>query len=222
MRRPLTGLVVAYAIGIWLGSLAEVSWPKLLGCAAVWLLVFLVLGRRRYSVIPLLAAIVCAGMFAYQFSTTSRLTIAIDRLVERRDQNVALRGVIVSDPGYREAEGADAEPTGDRHSFKLDLESVNGTPATGRILVFISATRPRSPLRYGDRISCTAQLRVPAPARNPGTFDWQRWLALQNIQFTATFRKIDLCAVLEAGQGNPTVALSLRLREHFERALRAG
>jgi hypothetical protein len=78
----------------------------------VLLLISLGLLRNRYSVVPLLLEVVCAGMFAYRFSTANRSPIDIANLVEHRDQNISLRGVIVSDPGYREAEGADADPTG--------------------------------------------------------------------------------------------------------------
>jgi competence protein ComEC len=222
MKRPLTGLVVTYAAGIWLGSLVNVSWPVVVAA----LVIFLCVCRSRYSLIALLAAILCAGMFAYRYSTTSRTPNHVANLVERRDQNIALRGTIVSDPGYRDAEGADAEPTGDRHSFKLDLEAINNrgewVAAAGRVLVFVSLTREQKPLRYGDQIECTAILRVPPPARNPGTFDWARWLTLQNIPFTATIRKSDTCRVLGVEAGNPWIALSLRLRERFERALRVG
>lgn len=226
MKRPLTGLVVAYAAGIGLGSIINLPWLAL-GCAAgVSLLAFLCLHRTRYSLHALMIAVLFAGMFAYRFSTTSRSPNDIVSLVDRRDQNIALRGVIVSDPGYRDAEGADVEPTGDRHSFRLELEALNSTgdwiPATGPVLVFISVTREQQPLHYGDRIECTAILRVPPPARNPGTFDWQRWLARQHISFTATIRKTDTCAVLATGCGNRLVALSLRLRERFEKALRVG
>jgi competence protein ComEC len=222
MKRPLTGLVVLYAVGIWLGSIVNLTWPMLGAMAGVLLVVSLCLQRSRYSLAPLLLAVVCAGMFAYRFSTANRSPMDIANLADHRDQNVSLRGVIVSDPGYREAEGADAEPTGDRHSFRLDVEAVNGAPATGRVLVFISSTREQSPLHYGDRIDCTAILRVPPPSRNPGTFDWQRWLARQRIQFTATVRKTDTCTVLAVGQANPVMALSQRVRERFEKALQAG
>ncbi len=226
MKRPLTGLVVAYASGIWLGSWIELTWPVLLSGVIVALAVYFCLCRSRYSLAALLLAVPCAGMFAYRFSMTERSPIHISRLVERRDQNVGLRGVIVSDPGYRQAEEADAEPTGDRHSFTLRLEAIHTRgewlPATGRVLVFISATRPPQPLHYGDRIECSAILRVPPPSRNPGTFDWRRWLELRHIAFTATIRKSDICTVLARDEGNPLIAASLRWRERFERALRAG
>lgn len=220
MKRPLTGLVVVYAAGIWIGSL--VNWPVSVLCllVAAFLAGFLVF--RRYSLALLFLTVFATGALAYRFSTTSLSPNHIARLLERRDQNAGLRGVIVSDPGYREGEGAGTYPANERHSFKLELNTLNARPAVGRVLVFVSANREQTPLHYGDEIECSAILRVPAPARNPGTFDWERWLARQNIPFTATIRKTDSCVVLASDRGNRLVALSLRLRETFERALRAG
>ncbi len=226
MKRPLTGLVVVYASGIWLGSVVHWPLPALGWIVGICLVAFFALCRTRYSLAALLVAGLASGMLAYRWSTTNLSPNHVAHLLDRRDQNIALRGIIVSDPGYRQAEGADAEPTGDRHSFKLELEALNThglwRVASGRVLVFISVTREQEPLHYGDRIECTAILRVPQPARNPGTFDWSRWLARQHISFTTTIRKTDSCAVLATGCGNRLVALSLRLRERFEKALRVG
>ena len=226
MKRPLTGLTAVFGAGIWLGSVAHWTVPVCCLMVAIGLVGFFILRRSRYDLAALLLAVCATGILEYRVATTNSSPHHITRLLQNRDQSIGLRGVIVSDPGYREGNGADAEPDSERHSFKLELESVNPlgqwTNAEGRVLVFVSATRPQQPLHYGDEIECTAILRVPTPAHNPGTFDWQRWLAGQNIQFTATIRKTDSCAILAAGRAHRLIALSLRLREYFERALRVG
>lgn len=209
MKRPLTGLVVAYASGILVGSWC--GWPLVWLCTGAVALVGAFFLFRRSALLWL--ALICAGMWAYRFSTTNSEPNHITRLLSYRDQNVSLHGVIDDDPGYR-----DAEEGGQRHSFKLRLTG----PTCGTVLMFVSEAREQMPLRYGDEIECTALLRVPPPASNPGTFDWRQWLARQNIQFTATIRKMDDCRILASNRGNPVIALSLRLREEFERALRVG
>ena len=222
MKRPLTGLVLVYASGIWMGSILQWPFTLLWGGVAGLLVTFFVLHRTRLA-FPLLLALVCAaGILAYRLHITNVSPNHISRLLARRDQNVALRGTIVSDPGYR----AGAKDTDERHSFKLRLDAIESDgqshAAEGRVLVFVSETREQEPLHYGDIIECSAILRVPPPARNPGAFDWRAWLARQNIQFTATVRKTDACRILARGRGNRVIALSQHLREHFERALRLG
>lgn len=225
MKRPLTGLVVAYASGIWVSSLTD--WPAgvLLIVATGLFAAFLVLYRMRYSLVALLAFVFTAGAFGYRHATTVHSQNDIARLLEQRDQNVAMRGLIVSDTGYR-ADDTAATGEVDRISFRLRLRDIKHAgewiPASGTVYVFVSEKRPEQALRYGDVIECSAILRVPPPARNPGTFDWRAWLARQNIHFTATIRKTDLCSIVEVERGNPVIALSLRLREQFEQALRMG
>jgi competence protein ComEC len=145
-------------------------------------------------------------------------------LVEQRDQNVALRGVIVSDTGYREepVNASEAE----RLRFELELKALQRDgqwhPATGRVLVFVSESRKAEPLRYGDVVTFSAILRVPQPLRNPGSFDWRAWLERRGIHFTATIRQIDSVEIEAHDRANPVIGLSLDLRERLERALRLG
>lgn len=225
MKRPLTGLVVVFASGIWVGSL--VNWPvSVLWCITVGLLAgFLLLCRTRLSLAALLAFVFAAGLLAYRQATNISSPNHITRLLESRDQNVVLRGLIVSDTGYRESE-TERPAAGERMRFEVKVLAISQAgqwhAADGKLLVFVSETREPEPLRYGDVIECSAILRVPPPARNPGTFDWRAWLARRGIQFTATIRKTDLCVVTGHGQGNALTALSLGLRERFERALRLG
>ena len=209
MKRPAVGLAIVFAAGIWLG--AQVNWSP------VWLaggaLLFLLAWRIRPATLTIFFAVACAGMFHYRQAVTNFAPNAISNLLEHRDQNAALRGVIVSAPDFRD----------DRCSFKLELSALRRGAdwelATGRVFVFSS--EPVA-LRYGDEIECVAILRVPSPARNPGTFDMRQWLTQQNIPFTATILKGDRCEVLARNRGRPVTALALRLRERMFQALRLG
>ena len=209
MKRPAVGLAIVFAAGIWLG--AQVNWSP------VWLaggtLLFLLAWRIRPVALTILLAVACAGMFHYRQAVTNSAPDQISNLLEHREQNVALRGVIVSAPDWRD----------DRCSFKLELEALQRAddwePATGRIFIYSQQTVP---FRYGDEIECSAVLRVSLPAMHPGAFNWRQWLAQQNIQFTGAIRKSDNCRVLASGHGQLLMALSLRLRERMERALRLG
>ena len=209
MKRPAVGLAIVFAAGIWLG--AQVNWPPawLAGGTVLLLLAW----RVRPVALTIFLAVACAGMLSYRQAIANSAPDHISNLLERRDQNAALRGVIVSAPDFRN----------DRCSFKLELAALNRGAdwerATGRVFVF---SHQPAGLRYGDEIECAAVLRVPASARNPGTFDLRQWLTQQNIPFTATILKSDRSAVLASNRGRPVTALALRLRERMETALRLG
>jgi competence protein ComEC len=206
MKRPLTGLAVVYATGIWAG--AQVDWP------VGWLLVFAALVLAGFFVFQraslVWAAVGVAGMVGLRMSQTVPADDLARRL-ERRDQNVELRGVTLDDEAHR---------------FRMGVEAVNdGTgwrPLRGRVLVFVSESARVPELRFGDRVQCAVILRVPPTATNPGQFDWRGWLGRNGIYFTGTIRQFDYAKVLERGVGPPVKGLALRLREVCERSLTAG
>jgi len=226
MKRPLTGLVVTFASGIWIGSL--VDWPvTTLFCLVTGLLAaFWFLHRTRLGVFALFATVVAAGILGIRRTATIPSPTDLTRLLESRDQNVTLRGVIVTDTGYRDQ--PTHEDGSERLRFELELDALRQNdqwrPASGRVFVFVSSSesRPVEPLRYGDHVSLTAVMRVPPPVRNPGSFDWRAWLARRRMHFTVTVLQKDYVSVDAHADGNLIIALSLRLREHLERALRLG
>src|SRR6266404_8914346 len=148
MKRPLTGLVVAYAAGIWVGSL--VGWPAMIlfGVAAILLGVFLFLQQTRFGLVALFAAVAMAGTGAYREAVTISSPTDITRLLEQRDQNVQMQGVIVSDTGYRAVPLNEDDAERQRFEFELTAVEHYGQwqPAVGRILVFVSKTRDAEPL----------------------------------------------------------------------------
>ncbi len=226
MKRPLTGLAVVFASGIWLESLLSLRWEWLC-CGVIGLLVaFFMAYRTRGSLPVLLGLVLVTGMFSYRQATTVFPPHYVTRLVAWHDQNISLRGLIVSDLAGSTNHAENAQ--GDRQRFTLQLTAIqtatNWIQAAGRVLVFLEdrGAGAMEPLRYGDQIECAALMRVPTPARNPGTFDWPSYLQRRNIAFTATIRRTDLCTILAHGQGNPFIALSLRMQERFKSALRCG
>ena len=207
MKRPLVGLVIVYTTGIWAGLLVNWSPALALGGAAGLLFLFLFWQR-----LPILCGLVFfAGLLSYRETLTLRSPRDIACLVQR-DQSVWLRGVVVSEP--------QANETG-RLSFKFRVSALRRVQAWERAegMLWMSGTMA---LRYGDEIECAVALRTPEGPRNPGAFDWRDWLTRQHIAFTATVASNDTCAVLARDRSNPLTALSLRLHDRFERALRCG
>ncbi|HTS19046.1 MAG TPA: DNA internalization-related competence protein ComEC/Rec2 [Verrucomicrobiae bacterium] len=224
MKRPLAGLVVTYASGIWIGSLIGGSLTPLLLTVVGCLVLFWFLRGTRFSRVVLLGAVFLLGMAGYRRATIIFSPIDIARVLELRDQNATVRGLIVTDTEER------AAPSGgtytERIRFCLDVRALQRmgewTPATGTILVFVSDTNKVERLRYGDLIQFSGVLRVPTSARNPGVFDWRGWLEQRGIHFTATIRKEDLLEVEGHNHGDPIIAASFELGQRIEHALRIG
>jgi competence protein ComEC len=224
MKRPLAGLVVLYASGIWIGSLVSWALTPLFVASAACLLLFLMLQRTPLARIALYAAVLVFGIAGYRRATTISSPIDIARLLELRDQSVSLQGVIVTDARERDIPAGETDT--ERLRFSLEVRAVQQNaewvPATGTVLVFVSDAREIAALRYGDLIQFSGVLRVPEAVHNPGAFDWRGWLEQRGIHFTATIRKDDAMDVVAHDQANPVIAASLRLSRYIERSLHLG
>jgi competence protein ComEC len=215
-----------------------VGWtlPVLLLASTGCLVVFGCLRQSQFSRIALFATVFVLGIAGYRQAVTISSPIDIARLLELRDQNATLQGVIVTDTGEHDAStplvaanlirGTAVGTDSDRVRFSVHLRTVSRNeqwvPATGTILVFVDDARGVAPLRYGDLIRFSAVLRVPAPMRNPGAFDWRAWLERRGIHFTATIRRGDVLEVEGHDRGNPVIATAVRLSRYLERSLHLG
>jgi competence protein ComEC len=223
MKRPLTGLVLCYALGIWAGAVGHGEIDVWLWVAIGCLAIFFLARQTRYSRWALGAALLAVGGLAYRQTTSGAAPDDIASQLGSHYQPAVVRGVIVSDAR-------------DRASFQLAVEELRRdegwVTASGRLFVFLRdlpeeeepATNAddRTRLRYGDRIECSLAVQPARPPRNPHVFDFAAWLRRQGIQLTGALGAHDHCAILERDAGQPLRALSLRCRERFREALVAG
>lgn len=93
------------------------------------------------------------------------------------------------------------------YRLKISVESANGTAVGGNALVDyfpedndLAAMFREIGLSSGDRIEILVRLRPPAVYRNPGGFDYGRFLERQGIYWTGTLRNPRLVYVLERGE----------------------
>jgi competence protein ComEC len=99
----------------------------------------------------------------------------------------------------------------------IAIESVDGTPYEGRARLTEFLDDPgllelfnALSLGSGDRVEIVVRLRPPARYRNPGVFDYRRYLARMGIFWTGTIRNPRLITVLERGSRLQQTADRLR------------
>ena len=88
----------------------------------------------------------------------------------------------------------------------LAIESIDGAPLRGRARLTEFLEDPELiglfkalDLGTGDRLEIIVRLRRPASYRDPGVFDFQRYLERQGIFWTGTIRNPRLISVVERG-----------------------
>ena len=121
---------------------------------------------------------------------------------------VEAEGVIDSIPK------ATSDERGDRVSFFLSLKQIRRiggeeVPADQRI--FVNATLDPPP-GYGDRVRLTGRLYQPDPPRNPGGFDFGRFLRRKGVVAQLATHRGTGIEVLGSGHGNPIIASADRAR----------
>ena len=189
-HRPAFWVALSFAIGIAAASsgLGSGIPPPYLWIAATTALVAAavgIVGRRDrsgrvWSVIFLMLPAIL-GASRYQMVTAMFPPGHIADVRALFGQEGIARGIVVGEP----------EQIDDRQRFVLKLQSFETESceydASGTLLV---TTRGVSlPADHADEVALRGELRRPHPARNPGAFDYRRFLELRGIHGLLSLRR---------------------------------
>lgn len=209
-HRPLVPWLLAYTAGIWAG----VVWPGLsvaavglAGGGAGWMI-----RCRMRQTSTLLAALMWFGALGYLAVSHWTAPRFPDHHVSRHTDRgrVTVTGCIDDFP----------RETVSRTRFVLRVDTLGGPgvvrPATGKIRVTLSGEHP--PLRRGDTIRFSGRLRSVRSFRNPGGFDYRRYLAFRHITATV-WLKGDRVSILHKGEAGFWTAGLAPWRESISRQI---
>jgi len=197
MKRPLIPLLFALAGGIIVGHYRHIPGALVvsaLGIACVILFLSCVAKKYTAVALTLLASLFAIGILhvnLYLYSQPGE-----NDILHYADGNlVAVEGLICKNPHVRLDKTDLTVST--RQLFKNDRT----IPVHGTILLSVKGTD--HPFKYGDIIRAKTRLRKPNNFKNPGGFDYVRYLQYRNIRvkgFVDTPRKI---ALIRESSGNP-------------------
>ena len=205
MREPLFGWAMAAVAGIWLGDCLPVMlvWAGL----AVFMAIGSVVSRRGGWIWG--AVLACFG-WAHVMQIQDPLRQAVERrLAEGGSVLGTLTGVVTDAPTPSLTEQSWQFPL-EVESFQTGVENWGGRRSLLYVRIMKSATAPA----YGDRIVLTGILRRPDSVRNPGEFDFDRFLFRSG--YAAEFLSEGAeghWERLATGQGNAVTAAALRSRD---------
>lgn len=216
-RRPALWTAVGFGIGISLGRAVEMGWVAV---AALSGLAFLcaVAGfyrKARWAGWMLWVVVVLLGALRYHIDTAlSPLPHLV--ALEVFGKRGVVTGRIVQEP----------ERSDERMHFAIELEHVVTDSAIYHLAgqVFVTVKDVYLPADYGDRVSLRGKLQRPRAARNPSGFDYQTFLAQQDVYGTLFVGKPEQVVAVERLPGHwlyEGVVLPLRraVRQSIERNL---
>ena len=168
------------------------------------LLLFLASGRGKGAV--LVSPLVFALLGWLAMGKTVHSEFPPNHLIHfADDQRYTLEGVLYNPP----------EPLPDKTRLYVRGERIfsgeKQAAVSGNILLTVRDRK--TDLRYGDRVRFITKLYQPRPATNPGSFDYRRFLAFQDIWVTGYVNQAVEVVRMAEGQGNPSFHFVERGRE---------
>lgn len=209
LRRPAFFVALAFICGVILGNHFELASTFLLVSLAVLsalTLVFYFLNLRSLLTSVLVLCFVTAGLFLHELRTRDFAPNHITGFLDL-NRKVSLSGNICRDPDIR----------ANRTFLTVDVESMlldgRFIETSGRVLVKIKSSTNR--FNYGDYIRVSGYLRAPESSRNPGAFDYRKYLAQSRIFGLLTTRSPRDVEILFQKRENPFLAFVVYPVKHF-------
>ena len=197
MKRPLPLLLSGYIAGIYAGSFLPLSQSWLLaGILAGGLVLFLFLAGGRGKGAILVSPLIFALLGWLFIGKAVSPQVPSNHLVHfADDQRYTLEGILYRPP----------EPLPDKTRLYVRGERIisgeRQAEVSGNIL--LTVRDKKTDLRYGDRVRFITKLYLPRPATNPGSFDYRRFLAFQEIRVSGYVNQAAEVVRMAEGQGNP-------------------
>ncbi len=179
-RRPLLYLLSAYLLGLVWGyympadrlTLLLLLLPAVLSAAAA-----LAWKRLRCARLLILCACVLSGNLLIGSAIAPSLPVShLARY--RTGEKMILEGVL-----YKAPQDFPAKTKYYVLVHKL-IEKDRERPVTGKLL--LTVRQPQTRLAYGDLVRFICKMRSPGNFNNPGSFNYQRYLAFQELYVTAS------------------------------------
>jgi competence protein ComEC len=196
-REPLLIPLAAFALGILASRATDLTRTDLtLGLSGTVLLALVgfVLHANRAAYIAILAATLFTGAAADVYHRPP----PPPRLDAEDGELLMLSGCVVEPSAF----------SPDREQFTLELEP--GARARATLAIKPGDSPPT--LEYGQRVKFAAMVRRPHNFGNPGAFDYERYLARQDIYWTASARSGTPIQIEAGACGSRISAVISRIR----------
>ncbi len=218
MRAPALVALLLLIAGILLASYLGIStivYLVLAGIAAVVALVAAIGGRKLVATIAVATALIAAGGYLTRIDLTEYPVNHISRFTALSGR-VSIVGTVVSEPDIR--------PTKTYLSVAAESLSFRGRTiaVSGEIRVRIAEAS--NAFNFRDQVAFTGFLNAPPEARNPGAFDYRRFLEIRGQHAICNLGSDDRIELRRSGAGEPLIRslvspLRTYIAEVFDRYL---
>jgi competence protein ComEC len=215
IKRPLPIILVFFMGGIVLGYTAEIPRSWVLGSlAACFVLSLLFSLARRQAAAFCLVGLCFFALGTHGISMTLYDPPAPDHIVQWAEkEKIVIDGVVSENPRVSE----------DRTSLVLEATRVSGEGfsqgVSGKLLLSVGENTRF--FKYGDLIRTEVRLKLPRSFGNPGAFNYERYLRLQDIRVRGYVNDPGKIVLIREGQGDPMRQAMEKFRTRIRDRIRA-
>jgi competence protein ComEC len=212
MSRPIIPLLMAFMAGITCSFIFRVPDPIAQLCLLTFLSIILsMLITKKIRYLPFFVILSLFSVGALEMNRYLHPYSGKDHIRNFLDiEKSTVEGIICENPQIS------PEKTEIIVSAFRILTAGRYLAVSGRILLNI---RDAAPLRYGDVIRFRCKLRLPHNFKNPGAFDYERYLRLRGIEVRGFIKDQTDYIVLRREAGNPLRIALERYREHIREVI---
>ncbi len=195
MRRPAFYALILFTLGIIIGDIFNLPFGLLFSLLFLTILFCLATLMRKDTWganFFLVLSIILAGFLRYEILTRNFSSNHISKFLNS-DSKVTILGKVADDPDVRE----------DKTFVTIDAEKIfireRAHLTTGQIILKIK--EPTFKFNYGNEVEVKGCLYEPSSIRNPGAFDYKKYLNRKNIYGMVTLSKADGVKILGKSKG---------------------
>jgi len=217
VKRPILYILIPFALGITSSAIFKAGPVYTFSLSALFLAFSVIYSRKAsLSHIMLYLALFFFGVFYLQ-NSVMLAGDHISRSVSDAPKTVFLQGVISDDPvagltPYHKI----------KTNFILNVDSVKESGAWRRTRgrVNVSLYGPvKKPLHFGQKIVMEGVLSKPIGLKNPGLFDYEKYLAIKDIYAVLKVKEGGVVEIVDADAANRVKAAAYRLRNWIRTAV---
>jgi competence protein ComEC len=196
MRRPAFYALILFTIGILFGSFFDLPTFLLFSILilALFFSVLLLLRKDQKSAnVFIIISLIWAGFFRYELLTKDFPQNHISNYLSL-NRPVTITGKIKDEPDVRE----------NKTFLRVQAQTLStgktSIATSGQIILKIK--EPTLEFDYADKIKFEGFLYEPSPRRNPGAFDYKKYLSRKRIYGMVTLSKADKVEIIQREPGN--------------------
>ncbi|WP_227767563.1 DNA internalization-related competence protein ComEC/Rec2 [Zhaonella formicivorans] len=206
MHRILVLAVCAYILGILAVRYNLLLFTLLfVGGLIYYVLVFLSLSPYK----PVSTVLIIVLFFSAGLIRTAIVHQKINNLPPELGQETVMLGQIYAEP----------QVYGERTAYFVRIKTLGDHESDFKALLNILTPEPL-PYRYGDYLRISGKLELPKRAKNPGEFDYRRYLERQGVLVQLNVRP-DQVVLLKKASGNPFLNAALSAKNRVEQSVKS-